>query len=1075
MEALPKLKIKRGLLKGTVTRIENFINDPINLTSASVEMLQARKDKLISTLQEYELVQLDILTLDPKDPERIVDLEEKYFSIISKLEAKLKSLTETEVSKCPNVANSKLPNIDIPIFSGKDFTKYTPFMDLFTAIFHNNRTLSDVQKLFYLRKYLSDEALAVIINLPLVNESYTEAIDLLKRRFDNKARLISNHIYNILELPAMQRGTAVSIRSFISEVQQQLYALKNLEQPIDKWDMLLINILSKKLDQYTNRAFQLERDPQTLPTMTEFINFLEKRAMALEESGDKSAQESISKKPIRVSNFATKSPSKKCKFCDADGHLLFDCPKFKLASNSDRIKFVDNRKLCSICLNEHKGRCRFHFKCKICKLGHNTLLHSNGNPDPEQTIALYTSSSSTQVLLPTVKVKLYNSRGHNLFVRALLDSGSQASFITSSLMKQLCLKPMTQATNIVGITNRNNTVDKYVNISIHSPVQNVQLDVKCHVVETITTRLPQHHFDISNYNLPKGITLADDNFNVPDDIPLLLGADIYFSILLNGHIKLVNGPVLQNTLFGYVVGGAVPSPSSSVENLVSNHAICDTIKLENVMEQFWLSEKMPESPKPSTECEKAESIFVQTVQNKDNTFFVDIPLVADLDDLKLGDSFSIALQRFLALENNKFKKDPKYLQLYRRPGTRRYKQFIDEYISLGHAKIVDISEYDIHNGPVYFLSHHAVINENSTTTRLRVVFNGSMKSKLKISLNDVMINGPVVQSELFDILVLFRTYIYTLICDIAKMFRCVRVNEHQTSLQNILWRDDPTKPIICLQLQTVTYGLKASTYLATRCLIELADKHSVAYPLAAHAMRSNTYVDDVLGGADDISQLAELKKQLWCSNVPEILNDVSSEHKYFEQININKDNIVKTLGVKYDILPEEFTFTCPSYLIIGKMFDPLGLIGPIIVVAKLFMQQLWSMKIDWDTVLPVTQLETWQKFIFNLSQIGTIKVPRNIFCKEYQSVELVGFADASLKAFGCCLYLRVIDKHGKVYVNLLSSKSRVAPLGRFLTIPRLELNSALLLAQMADRVQNCLKARFPLKVHLYSEFTQKYS
>lgn len=74
-----------------MTRIENFINDPINLTSASVEMLQARKDKLISTLQEYELVQLDILTLDPKDPERIEDLEEKYFSIISKLEAKLKS------------------------------------------------------------------------------------------------------------------------------------------------------------------------------------------------------------------------------------------------------------------------------------------------------------------------------------------------------------------------------------------------------------------------------------------------------------------------------------------------------------------------------------------------------------------------------------------------------------------------------------------------------------------------------------------------------------------------------------------------------------------------------------------------------------------------------------------------------------------------------------------------------------------------------------------------------------------------------------------------------------------------
>lgn len=59
---------------------------------------------------------------------------------------------------------------------------------------------------------------------------------------------------------------------------------------------------------------------------------------------------------------------------------------------------------------------------------------------------------------------------------------------------------------------------------------------------------------------------------------------------------------------------------------------------------------------------------------------------------------------------------------------------------------------------IYFLAHHAVHNESSKTTKLRVVFDGSMKSLNNISLNDVMLNGPVVQSELFDVLIRFRSY-----------------------------------------------------------------------------------------------------------------------------------------------------------------------------------------------------------------------------------------------------------------------------------------------------------------------------
>lgn len=1089
-EDVKVLRVERAQLKGMITRHESFASIPINLTS-SIELLQARRDKLVANMNDYERVQREILSIDPDDKEDVELVENKYFRVIALLDKALKtSATTSQPAKsssegeCP----SKLPNIDIPVFSGRDFTKYMPFMDLFTAVFHRNKSISDVQKLFYLRKYLSDDALAVIINLPLVNDSYQEALTLLKRRYENKARLICNHINLILELPAMQRGTAACIRSLITEVQQQIHALKNLGQPIEHWDMLLMCILTKKLDQFTNRAFQLERDASALPTMAEFLNFLERRAMALEDSGDKSAHESpLHKKPFKVTNVATKAASSRtCKFCDNTGHSLYDCPQFKLAPTNDRLNFVANKKLCKTCLNDHNGRCRFYFKCKICKLGHNTLLHSDGNADPVQTIALHANSSSTQVLLPTVKVKVYDSRGHHLFVRALLDSGSQASFITSSLMKKLSLAPKNKATNIVGIGNNKNKINQCVNIEIHSPVQNVQLEVTCNVVDSITTQLPQQQFDISNYQIPEWVHMSDDQFNKPEEISLLLGADVYFNILLEGQVKLVNGPVLQNTLFGYVAAGTVASPPKKTEDLVTNLAICDSNKLETVMEQFWLSESLPESPSQDcSEFQKAESIFQETVAIKDNTFCVEMPLVTDLDNLHLGDSFSAALQRFLALER-KFKKDPSYFNLY--------KKFIDEYMELGHAKKVDVSDYDIHNGPVYFLSHHAVLNPSSKTTKLRVVYNGSMKTKNKTSLNDVMLNGPIVQSDLFDILIMFRTYLFTLMCDVTKMFRAVYISERQTSLQNILWRDNPANPILCLQLQTVTYGLKASTYLATRCLIELAERYGDTYPLAAKAMHQNTYVDDVLCGSDDIQQLSEIKSQLiellkkgnfklhkWCSNVPAVLDDLPDEQKYFDKIDINQSNIVKTLGLKYDIIPDSFTFSSPTYneneiptkrkvlSYIGKMFDPLGLVGPIIVTAKLFMQELWSAEIGWDSILPQTQLECWQKFRSGLDRMGELTVPRGISCKDIKLVELVGYADASIKAFGCSLYLRIVDQSGAVRVNLLCSKSRLAPLKNKHTIPKLELNSALLLATLSARVYKTLNQRFPLAVFLYSD------
>lgn len=1082
-DVLRKLRLTRAQLKGTVTRIENFINDPKNSASATTEMLQARIEKLNVTFKDYEKVQLDILLIDESDSENVEILEDKYFYVISKLNATLRNLNVTEVKHCTNVSTSKLPNIDIPVFTGKDFSKYHPFMDLFLAVIHKNSSLSDVQKLFYLRKFLADEALSVIVNLPLVNESYKEAIELLKKRFDNKARLISSHINLILQLPSMQKGTATSIRSFISQVQQQLHALKNLQQPVEHWDMLLITILTKKLDQYTNRAYQLDRNSDTLPTIQEFMSFLERRSIALEDSEGTS---DYTKSTSKVSNVVTKNTNN-CTYCKGNNHAIHACPKFKTSPIADREKFVQSHNLCNICLKSHAGKCKFTFTCKICKSGHNTLLHSDACSAVQPPVTLHSIDSSVNVVLPTIRVRLFDRKGTEYCVRALLDSGSQTSFITTSLVEKLCLKVVYRNTNVIGIGNKSKQINKQVKLVMHSPVNNAVFETKCHVVDTITSPLPQTMLNISNLNIPKGIQLSDNDFNVPTQISILLGADIYFNILLKGQIKIPNGPLLQETMFGYTIGGNVCNQNyNSNEQLVSNLAICDSKKLEDVMEQFWFSESVPQAVSKNKTCsefQKAEKCLVKLENNK---FCVDMPLTSKISELQLGDSFSVAFQRFLALER-KFKNDKFYLE--------KYKNFINEYLALGHAREVDIGIYDIHCGSVYFLAHHAVFNDESLTTKIRVVFDGSMKSRSGVSVNDVMLNGPVLQSELFDILILWRTFPFTLTCDIQKMFRNILINPEQTSLQNILWRDDPNKPISCLQLQTVTYGLKSSTFLATRCLIELARIYKDEYPLAAQAMLLSTYVDDIICGADTEAELLQLKTELisllnkggftlhkWCSNNPQTLSDLPSDKKYFDKLDINKNNIAKTLGLKCDVINDRLTFSCPVFnddekltkrkvlSFIGKMFDPLGLIGPIIVVAKLFMQTLWSMNTDWDTILPHEKINTWLKYLTSLKLMGTISVPRCVNSNNPVTVELVGYSDASMKAYGCCLYLRMISPDGSVSVNLLCSKSRVAPLNKNITIPKLELNGSLLLAQVVTKVQKILHSKFPgLSIHLYSD------
>lgn len=124
--------------------------------------------------------------------------------------------------------------------------------------------------------------------------------------------------------------------------------------------------------------------------------------------------------------------------------------------------------------------------------------------------------------------------------------------------------------------------------------------------------------------------------------------------------------------------------------------------------------------------------------------------------------------------------------------------------------------------------------------------------------------------------------------------------------------------------------------------------------------------------------------------------------------------------------------------VLSRIFDPLGLLGPIALVAKMLIQRIWQLDLAWDETVLMDLHTAWTKFESQLSLISELKVPRYVACRDAVSIQIHGFSDASEKAYGACAYLRVTDAQNQISTRLLCSKSRVAPL-KAITLSRLEL------------------------------------
>ncbi|XP_065074762.1 uncharacterized protein LOC135698632 [Ochlerotatus camptorhynchus] len=643
-------------------------------------------------------------------------------------------------------------------------------------------------------------------------------------------------------------------------------------------------------------------------------------------------------------------PPKPCK----DNHLLLKCSAFQRLSVADRDSLLKSQGLCRNCFRSgHQAKdCQSKFSYRICKNRHHTLVCFKSEKDHTVTVAAIAGGNhpsnskesqgssgsnsiqlanvaatdvsvcgtsnqlTSQVLLATAVVIVEDDVGSRYHARALLDSGSESNFVSERLTQRMKVIRNKVDVSVLGIGQGATKVKHTVQAVIRSRISDFSRDMRFLVLPKVTANLPTTSINTEWWILPNGIELADPAFFTSKEVDMVLGIEAFFEFFESGR--------------RITIGKHLPSLTDSVFGWSED--------LERLMARFWSCEEVEFTDAYSLEEKRCEELFQRGVQRGPEGRYT-VPLPKNEDVLpNLGESRDIAFRRLLGTER-RLAKDTNLRE--------QYIGFMNEYLKLGHMRKVE----ETTEGPVkrFYLPHHPVVKEASTITKVRVVFDASCKTSSGLSLNDVLLVGPVVQEDLRSIILRSRMKQILLVSDVEKMFRQILTWLKDRPLQSVLFRFSPDEEVAVYELNTVTYGTKPAPFLATRTLRQLAADEEDRFSLAARAICEDVYMDDVITGTDEVDAAISLRNQLtemmlcggfklrkWACNVPEVLEGFTVP-PIEPGVPLTKRRILS---------------------LIATLFDPLGLIGATTSSAKIFMQQLWTLqdetgnRLDWDQPVP---------------------------------------------------------------------------------------------------------------------------
>lgn len=600
---------------------------------------------------------------------------------------------------------------------------------------------------------------------------------------------------------------------------------------------------------------------------------------------------------------------------------------------------------------------------------------------------------------------------------------------------------------------------------MHRELDEVEIPIEALVVPSIGGNFPDKFIGCGAAPVPES-ELADPNFRHPKGVGLLVGAGVWSEITLPQIKKFRSNSKLlaQQTTLGFVVFGQSDEEGigrcSFHMSLPSNN---QDSKLDEMLVKYWNADDIPTKRKLTAEEERAEQNFINTFKRDPSGRYV-VTIPRKHDARPLGNSHKLALACFMNVE----KKMQKLPEL-----KKKYKEVMDDYIKCGHMVKVEPSRRVTEE--TYYLPHHPINHTSNSTGKFRVVFNASAPSSNGVSFNDQQLAGPKMQSDLIDIFIKFRLKRYGMTADIKQMFRQVQIAPSEWNHQRVFWRENPSLPLQEYVITVVSWGMASAGFNSVRALRQCGIDGEAQYPRGAAIALGDFYFDDMLSGAHSEQELLKAKDEVtellagagfelakWATN-SKILAQKMKNDDYDVPLecgllgmawNTKRDS----LRLKTEKIPALTSALTKRAVIsaIAKVYDPSGLILPVVVTGKILQQRIWRVDhLGWDDEIPEELQEQWFQFENNMRQLDQVEIPRWLGMTPGVPLELHIFTDASESAMGAVAHL-VARGNDNTSIRIITSRSKVAPIKK-LTIPCLELSAAVMGVKLAPFIKEALQ------------------
>ena len=1022
---------------------------------------------------------------------------------------------EPEINSKPLVSPSPrptlgvdLPKVELMSFDGRP-TVYWKFIRQF-QVYVASKTDDDGQRLLYLIHYCKGkarEAIEECVMLP-PESGYRRACGILKDLYGRSHEVARSLLDGLLDGLNTNRFDADTLSSLAIRMEGCMISLEQMDYTADLNSLTTLERIVKELPyslqckwaENVDRVTQNGREPN-FSELTEFVSTMAR--IARSRFGKLASSDKRTDRPYQpvhstskrqfgttynvntISN-ANESRMTRCVMC-TEIHALSFCPKFLELEVPARWDIARRYGMCFICLKgSHRANaCNTRIRCNLSGCGgrHHQLLHLiSQNSDVPPTLAseghcAVTRLHANNICLGLVPVKL-RAGGKEAHGYALLDNGSDTTLITVNALRQMDLGQQRSHLTIktVGGSTEANFVSHAFQVLPLDESEAISIE-QAVVVQDLPIPKPMKGVSekISGWPHLTDLPVKD----IDGEVLILIGCDVPEAHwVLEQRLGGRKHPYAVRTLLGWVIFG--PSSYTTYQTRSVNCVTAEESTLTDQLMKMYDAEFADvQLLDKGISADDADAVAIV----ESGTRFVDGHFVVPLPwrkEVTMGTSnYASALTRLHNLKR----------RLSRDETLRvRYTNTMEMTIAKGYA--LPVSRHQIKCGyqPCWYLPHHAVLNPKKPE-KLRIVLDCAAKHRGR-SLNDMLYQGPDTTADLVGILLRFRRERIAVSADIEEMFMQVKVPENDRNALRFLWwpEGDLSKEPEEYEMTAHPFGATSSPFCANFALRRAAQEFGEGYAHAVlNAVKCDFYVDDCLAsfpnseaaisyakGVTDLLMRAGFRLRKWTSNSSDFAAALSDSGVRTDSVQLPQVNgtCQRALGVQWDTIRDVFTFEFQSLdkpitrrgilSSISSWFDPLGLVAPLCLPAKLLLQKLCKSKTGWDQPLDRAEANCWEEWIRFVRQLDKIKIQRSIRIEDENEIgrtELHVFCDASEIGYGAVAYAWRIPVDKVPYSVLLFCKSRVAPI-KSVSIPRLELSAAVLGIKIGEVIKKALPDTF---------------